>query len=135
MAYSGRALQSRKNNMTIPPDLLPLLRPDEIGIIPMTASSWLCMIQIGSDADKKITAFLEARSKEIGVTPPKPAPVRPTALTIPQFSPQGVAIQAIPDCAYLIVVKKGQEKGGPNETEWQLMRFVSEHGRKVPRKN
>ena len=111
--------------MSIPPDLITL-KPEDILITSVPRnSSWLVVVQRGSPVEKTLLAYLEkVRALPKGAQPP---PIDPIGLA-------GVGCFDLADKAFLVVVKAGQEgKGGPNDTEFALMKLINAHGRKVRR--
>lgn len=109
-----------------PPDQFPLLSPAHLSIIPIARTSFIALIQRDSEADKKITAFLEAQQSEKD-------PARKKSIALPQFSPVGTAIQGARDASYVLLIKAGGDGDSPNSTELEIVKFINQHGRKVPR--
>ena len=111
--------------MQIPPEPI-VLKPQDIAITSVSRNtSLLVMIQRDSEADKIITAYLESARNL-----PKGSPSPP----IPPMSALGVGAMAIPDTAFMVLIKMGQEgKSGPNDTEFGLLKLIHSHGRKTKR--
>jgi hypothetical protein len=107
--------------------MLPKLHPKHISVVPIAKTSFCIAIQRGSQGDKAITAFLEAQQSVSDMG-------QKQLIDLPQFSAAGCGSIAVRDCAFVVFIKAGDDDGTkPNSTELELLKFINEHGRKVPR--
>ncbi len=120
--------------MNIIPSDFPTLRSDHIGVMAVSRVSWLIMVQRGSENERRITAYLEACAREANIKPPPKSAIVPSAIPFPRLEATSAAAMAIHDCAYFILVKAGKEgANAPNETEFEVLKFVNQYGRKAQR--
>jgi hypothetical protein len=122
------------------PDLFPILSAKDVvltslverspapDIVAVPGFSWLVVVQHGSDADAAILSHLAKFPMD---------PAKRGALPFddyPQFKARGVGALAIPDAAWIALVRRGlPNAAGPNSTEAQIIAFTQQFGARTKR--
>ena len=110
--------------MSIPPDRI-ILKGDDLLITPIPRNvSWLITTQRDTPNDRRVADYL-SKVKALPLGAPLPE-MEPLDMNFGQT--------LIADKGWLIMVKMGQQgKGGPNDTEFELLKLMNKYGRKVRR--
>ena len=109
------------------PDNIPELHSSGFRALSMDGASGIVIVQRGTEADRVVTAFMEAQIKG-RPTPPKVDP--PAPATLSGVNRIGIGIFPIGDAAWILIIKMGSPE------ERALNDWVVKHGlSRIPRPN